>query len=131
MSTRVSWKCNKSEALIMIPSSYSSSSSGCSSCSVALSGSAAISCSAAISGMSMGFGIWLWCWCWCTSRHVGQTLIPLDAAEVWALSDRPVLWCAFDPFLSQNVSDEKRERQTPSLRVLSRLMVHSFPEFLN
>jgi hypothetical protein len=29
------------------------------------------------------------------------------------------------------VSDEKRERQTPSLRVLSRLMVHSFPKFLN
>jgi hypothetical protein len=62
---------------------------------------------------------------------VGQTLVPLDAAEVWALSDRFVCWCAFDPFLSQNVSDEKRERQTPGLRVLSRLMVHSFPEFLN
>jgi hypothetical protein len=29
------------------------------------------------------------------------------------------------------VSDEKRERQTPSLRVLSHPMVHSFPEFLN
>jgi hypothetical protein len=62
---------------------------------------------------------------------VGQTLVPLDAAKVWALSDRPVHWCAFDPFLSQNVSDEKRERQTPGLRVLSCPMVHSFPKFLN
>jgi hypothetical protein len=62
---------------------------------------------------------------------VGQTLAPLDGAKAWAFSDRPVLWCAFDPFLSQYVSDEKRERQTPSLRVLSRPMVHSFPEFLN
>jgi hypothetical protein len=62
---------------------------------------------------------------------VGQTLVPLDADEVWALSDRPIRWCAFDPFLSQNVSYEKRERQTPGLCVLSHLMVHSFPEFLN
>jgi hypothetical protein len=62
---------------------------------------------------------------------VGQTLAPLDGAKAWAFSDQPVLWCAFDPFLSQYVSDEKRERQTPSLRVLSRPMVHSFPEFLN
>jgi hypothetical protein len=73
----------------------------------------------------------LWLWCWYASRHVGQTLVPLDAAKVWALSDWPVLWCAFDPFLSQNVSDEKREGQTPSLRVLSHPMVHSIPEFLN
>jgi hypothetical protein len=62
---------------------------------------------------------------------VGQTLVPLDAAEVWALSDQPVCSVAFNPFLSQNVSDEKRERQTPGLHVLSCLMVHSFPEFLN
>jgi hypothetical protein len=62
---------------------------------------------------------------------VGQTLVPLDAAKIWALSDRPVYSIAFNPFLSQNVSDEKRERQTPSLRVLSRPMVHSFLEFLN
>jgi hypothetical protein len=107
----------------VIVSSYSSSSSGCSSYSAALSGSAAISCSAAISGMSMGFGS--------GSGHVGQTLAPLDATEIWALSDRPVCSTAFYPFLSQNVSDEKRERQTPGLRVLSPLMVHSFPEFLN
>ena len=62
---------------------------------------------------------------------MGHTLAPLDEAEVWALSDRPFRWCAFDPFLSQNVSDEKRERQTPSLRVLSPPMVNSIPEFLN
>jgi hypothetical protein len=63
---------------------------------------------------------------------VGQTLVPLDAAaKIWALSDQPVCGVAFNPFLSQNVSDEKRERQTPGLRVLSRLMVHSFSEFLN
>jgi hypothetical protein len=62
---------------------------------------------------------------------MGQTLVPLDAAEIWALSDRPVCSIAFNPFLSQNMSDEKRERQTPSLRVLNRPMVHSFPEFLN
>jgi hypothetical protein len=61
---------------------------------------------------------------------VGQTLVPLDAAEVWALSDWPIYSVAFNPFLSQNVSDKKRERQTPGLRVLSCLMVHSFPEFL-
>jgi hypothetical protein len=53
MSTRVSWKCNKSERLSVIPSSYSS---GCSSCSASLSGSAAIIYSATISGMSMGSG---------------------------------------------------------------------------
>jgi hypothetical protein len=62
---------------------------------------------------------------------VGQTLVPLDAAEIWALSDWPVYSVAFNPFLSQNVSDEKRERQTPGLRVLSCPMVHSFPKFLN
>jgi hypothetical protein len=62
---------------------------------------------------------------------VGQTLVPLDTTEVWALNDRPVCRIAFNPFLSQNVSDEKRERQTPSLRMLSRLVVHSFTEFLN
>jgi hypothetical protein len=62
---------------------------------------------------------------------VGTTLVPLDAAEVWALSDRPVCSIAFNPLLSQYVSDEKRERQTPSPRVLSHSMVHSFPEFAN
>jgi hypothetical protein len=51
MSTRVSWKCNRSERLSMI---HSSSSSGCSSCSASLCGSNAISYSSAISGMSMG-----------------------------------------------------------------------------
>jgi hypothetical protein len=62
---------------------------------------------------------------------VGQTLAPLDGAKVWALSDRPVRWCAFDPYLSQNVRDEKRERLSPGLRVLSSPMVHSFTEFLD
>jgi hypothetical protein len=62
---------------------------------------------------------------------VGQTLAPLDGAKVWALSDRPVSRTTFNPFLSQNMSDEKRERQTPGLRVLSSPMVHSIPEFLN
>jgi hypothetical protein len=62
---------------------------------------------------------------------VGQTLVPLDVAEIWALSDRPICSIAFNPFLSQNVSDEKRERQTPSLCVLSCPMVHYFLEFLN
>jgi hypothetical protein len=62
---------------------------------------------------------------------VGTTLVPLDAAKVWALSDRPVCIIAFNPLLSQNVSDEKRERQTPSPHVLSHLMVHSFSEFVN
>jgi hypothetical protein len=62
---------------------------------------------------------------------VGQTLGPLDAAEIWALSDRPVCRTAFNPFLSQNVSDEKKERQTPGLRVLGPPMVHSFTKFLN
>jgi hypothetical protein len=62
---------------------------------------------------------------------VGTTLVPLDASEVWGLSDRPVHSIAFNPFLSQYMSDEKRERQTPCPRVLSHLMVHSFPEFIN
>jgi hypothetical protein len=62
---------------------------------------------------------------------VGTTLVPLDVAEVWALNDRPVHSIAFNPFLSQYVSDEKRERQIPCPRVLSHLMMHSFPEFLN
>jgi hypothetical protein len=101
----------------VIPSSYSSSSSGCSSCFAALSGSAAIS------GMSMGSDS--------GSGHVGQTLVPLDVAEVWALSDRPVCRTTFNPFLSQNVSDEKRKRQTPGLHVLNPPMVHSFTKFLN
>jgi hypothetical protein len=73
--------------------------------------------------MSMGSGS--------SSRHVGTTLVPLDAAEVWALSDWPVRSIAFNPLLSQYVSDEKRERQTPSLRVLGHSMVHSFLEFGN
>jgi hypothetical protein len=62
---------------------------------------------------------------------MGQTLAPLDGAKVWALSDQPVRWCAFNPYLSQNVSDEKRERQSLSLRVLNPPMVHSFIEFLD
>jgi hypothetical protein len=62
---------------------------------------------------------------------MGQTLVPLNAAKIWALSDWPICRIAFNPFLSQNVSDEKRKRQTPGLRVLSPLMVHSFLEFLN
>ena len=62
---------------------------------------------------------------------MGTTLVPLDSAEVWALSDWPVRRIAFNPLLSKNVSDEKRERQTPSFRVFSYSMVHSFPEFVN
>jgi hypothetical protein len=62
---------------------------------------------------------------------VGTTLVPLDSAEVWALSDWPICRIAFNPLLSKCVSDEKRERQTPSLCVLSYSMVHSFPEFVN
>jgi hypothetical protein len=62
---------------------------------------------------------------------VGTTLVPLDAAEVWALNDWPICSIAFNPFLSQNMSDEKRERQTPSPRVLSHSMVHAFLEFVN
>jgi hypothetical protein len=57
MSTRVSWKCNRSERLSVIysSSSYSSSYSlGCSSYSASLCGSNAISCSATISRMSIG-----------------------------------------------------------------------------
>jgi hypothetical protein len=65
------------------------------------------------------------------SRHVGTTLVPLDATEVWALSDCPVRSIAFNPLLSQYVIDEKRERQTPSLCVLGYSMVHSFLEFVN
>jgi hypothetical protein len=62
---------------------------------------------------------------------MGTTLVPLDSAEVWALSDWPVRRIAFNPLLSKYVSDEKRERQTPSLRVLNYSMVHSFLEFVN
>jgi hypothetical protein len=62
---------------------------------------------------------------------VGTTLVPLDLPKVWALNDRPVRCIAFDPLLSKNMSDEKRERQTPGLRVLRYSMVHSFPKFLN
>ena len=62
---------------------------------------------------------------------MGTTLVPLDSAELWALSDWPVLRIAFNPLLSKNVSDEKRERQTPHFRVYNYSMVHSFPEFVN
>jgi hypothetical protein len=62
---------------------------------------------------------------------VGTTLVPLYLPEMWALSDWPVHCIAFDPLLSKNMSDEKRERQTPGLRVLYYSMVHSFPKFLN
>jgi hypothetical protein len=53
MSTRVSWKCNRSERLSVIHSS-SSYSSSCSSYSASLCGSNAISCSTTIFGMSIG-----------------------------------------------------------------------------
>jgi hypothetical protein len=62
---------------------------------------------------------------------MGTTLVPLDSPEVWALGDWPVRCSAFDPFLSQNVSDEKKERQSLGLRVLLYLVVHSFPKFVN
>jgi hypothetical protein len=64
---------------------------------------------------------------WAYGTNSGST----GCAEIWALNDRPVYSIALNPFLSQNVSDEKRERQTPGLRVLNRPMVHSFPEYLN
>jgi hypothetical protein len=67
--------------------------------------------------------VWLWA-CRIDSSATGK-------AKVWALSDRPVRWCASDPYLSQNVCDEKRERQSPHLRVLNPPMVHSFTEFLD
>jgi hypothetical protein len=70
-------------------------------------------------------------WLWCGSGHVGQTLVPLDGAKVWALSDRPVHWCASNPYLPQNVRDEKGERQSPCLRVLRPSMVYSLTEFLD
>jgi hypothetical protein len=114
----------------VIVSSYSSSSSssGC----LLLCRSLWLSCYLLLScHLGNVHGLWLWLWCWCGSGHVGQTLVPLDVAEIWALSDRPICSVAFNPFLSQNVSDEKRERQTLGLRVLSYSMVHSFPEFLN
>jgi hypothetical protein len=137
MFTRVSWKCNKYEALSVIPSLYSSSSSSCSSYSAALFGSVAISCSAslsgsaAISGMSMGSGSGF-------GSGAGASLGKWD--KLWFHWMRPkyglsvigpVYRIAFNPFLSQNVSDEKRERQTPGLRVLGPSMVHSFTELLN
>ena len=50
---------------------------------------------------------------------MGTTLVPLDSAEVWAFSDWPVSCVAFNPLLSKHVSDEERERETPSFRVLS------------
>jgi hypothetical protein len=50
---------------------------------------------------------------------------------VWALSDWPVCHIAFNPLISKNVSDEKRERQTLGLRVLHYSMVHPFPKFVN
>jgi hypothetical protein len=62
---------------------------------------------------------------------MGKTLAPLDRAKVWALNDGPVSRFAFNPFFPQNVSDKKRERQTPGLRVLCSPVVHSIPEFLN
>jgi hypothetical protein len=62
---------------------------------------------------------------------VGTTLVPLDSPEVWALSDRPIHRITFNPPFPKNVSDEKRERQTPGLHVLRYSMVHSFPKFVN
>jgi hypothetical protein len=58
-------------------------------------------------------------------------VVSLYSPEVWALSDQSVRHIAFNPLLSKNVSDEKRERQTPGLRVLRYLMVHSFPKFVD
>jgi hypothetical protein len=62
---------------------------------------------------------------------VGTTLVSLDSAEAWALNDWPVRRIVFNPLLPKHASDEKRERQTPSSRVLSYSMVHSFLEFVN
>jgi hypothetical protein len=126
MSTRVSWKCNRSKRLIMIPSSYSSPSSGCSSCSGKLWRSYHLR---NVHGLWHRCGLWLWLWG--SSGHVGQTLAPLDGAKVWALSDQPVSRIAFNPFLSQNMSDKKRERQAPGLCVVCSPVMHSIPEFLN
>jgi hypothetical protein len=57
--------------------------------------------------------------------------MPLDGAKVWALSDRPVRWCASDPYLPQNVRDEKGKRQSPRLCMLRPPMVYSLTEFLD
>jgi hypothetical protein len=61
---------------------------------------------------------------------VGTTLVPLDLAEAWVLSDWPVSRIAFNPLLSKHISDEKRERQTPSSSRLSNSVVHSLPKFI-
>jgi hypothetical protein len=121
MSSRVSCRAITSEALNVIVSSYSTFSSGLL---LLLSCSLLLSCH-----LRDVHGLWLKLWC--GFGHVETNLVPLDVAEIWALSDRPVYSIALDPFQSQNVSDEKRERQTPCVCVLSRPMVHSFPEFLN
>jgi hypothetical protein len=111
----------------MIPSSCSSRSPGCFSCSAALSGSAAIS------GMSMGFGTGAGSGCGCGAalgmwdRLWRHWMGPKYGLSVIGPSSR----IAFNPFLSQNMSDEKRERQAPGLRVLCSPVVHSIPEFLN
>ena len=62
---------------------------------------------------------------------MGTTLVPLDLAEVWALSDWLVRRIAFNPLLSKNVSDEKRERQTPASGGVRSSLVHSLPKLMH
>jgi hypothetical protein len=129
MSKRVSWKCNRSERLIMIPSSYSFPSSGCSSCSAALSGSAAISRMSMGSGTGTGSGYGCGCG---ASLGMWDKLWRHWIGPKYGLSViGPSIESPFIPFLPQNMNDEKRERQAPGLCVLCSPVVHSITEFLD
>jgi hypothetical protein len=61
---------------------------------------------------------------------VGIALVPLDSAEVWMLNDWPISRIAFNTLLSEYVSDEKWEWQSPCSCRLSHSVVHSLLEFI-
>jgi hypothetical protein len=107
MPTKVSYKATKSDALIVIVSSYSSSSSssvafgstagsGC----VATSGYATASSMSIGSGSSMALGLM-------PSWHVLIALIPLDPSEVWMIRDGPICQSAFFALLPKHIGDEE------------------------
>jgi hypothetical protein len=72
----------------------------------------------------------LWLWLWYDFGHVGIALVPLDSAKAWMLNEWPISRIAFNALLSEYVSDEKWEWQSPCSCRLSHSAVHSLPEFI-
>ena len=63
--------------------------------------------------------------------HVRIALVPLDQAELWVSSDRPISECALDAPHLKEMGNEKWERKSPWRRILSTSLNHPILELVH